>query len=93
MEFLEEVPERPGMTHEMTLEAGDIQLVNNYVTVHSRQAYSDDPARPDLRRHMLRYWISRSGLSPRVVSPEYEFGREDYFGLSRPVPKMATSTA
>ena len=88
LECLESIPERPGMTLHMALESGDIQLVNNYVTLHSRTAYQDDPARPQERRHMLRYWISRSGLSPRVVSPDYEFMREDYFGLTQPVPEL-----
>jgi hypothetical protein len=92
MDYLDDIPQRPGMTHQMRLEPGDIQLVNNYVTLHSRQPYEDDPDRPDLRRHMLRHWISRSGLSTRVVSPEYEFGREDFFGLTRPVPEMTSTT-
>lgn len=86
--YLESIPERPGVTLHMDLEPGDIQLVNNYVTLHSRTAYTDDPARPDERRHMLRYWMSRSGLSPRVVSDDYQFMREDYFGLSQPVPPL-----
>ena len=90
MEFLDEIPQRPGITHEMLLQPGDIQLVNNYVTVHSRQPYDDPPGQPELRRHMLRYWISRSGLSPRVVSPEYELGREDFFGLRLGLPEMTS---
>ena len=88
LEYLESIPRRPGVTLQMALEAGDIQLVNNYVTLHSRTAYQDDPARPDERRHMLRYWMSRSGLSPRVVSPDYEFMRDDYFGHTQPVPQL-----
>ena len=88
LEYLESIPKRPGMTLHMALEAGDIQLVNNYVTLHSRTAYQDDPARPDKRRHMLRYWMSRSDLSPRVVSPDYQFMRDDYFGLTEPVPQL-----
>ena len=37
---------------------------------------------------MLRYWMSRSGRSPRVVSPDHQFMREDYFGLTEPVPQL-----
>jgi len=35
---------------------GDVQLLNNYVTLHSRRAYDDwpDPAR---KRHLLRLWL------------------------------------
>ena len=87
-EYLESIPERPGVTLHMDLEAGDIQLVNNYVTLHSRTAYTDDPARPEQKRHMLRYWMSRSGLSPRAVSADYQFMRDDYFGLTQPAPLL-----
>ena len=87
-EYLESIPERPGVTLHMALEPGDIQLVNNYVTLHSRTAYEDDPAKPDERRHMLRYWIDRSGLGPRAVSDDYQFMREDYFGLTKPAPLL-----
>ena len=87
-EYLESIPQRPGITLEMPLEPGDIQLVNNLVTLHSRNPYDDDPAHPERRRHMLRYWISRSGVGPRRVSPDYEFIREDYFGLNGPAPDI-----
>ena len=87
-EYLESVPERPGMTLEMALRAGDIQLVNNYVTLHSRQPYEDDPSDPDSKRHMLRYWISRTAMSPRRVSREFQFIRDDYFGLDGPAPTL-----
>lgn len=33
-------------------------------------------------------WISRVGLSQRVVSPEFQFVREDYFGLTLAVPEL-----
>jgi hypothetical protein len=88
-EYLESVPERPGMMLEMALQAGDIQLVNNYMTLHSRQPYEDDPDDPQGKRHMLRYWISRTGISPRRVSADFQFLRDDYFGLTGPPPVLA----
>jgi alpha-ketoglutarate-dependent taurine dioxygenase len=40
----------------MRFEPGDVQLLNNAVVLHSREAYTDvaDPAR---RRHLLRLWL------------------------------------
>jgi Taurine catabolism dioxygenase TauD, TfdA family len=45
------------LCYEMTLEAGDIQLLNNHVTYHARTAYVDDPgAKRD--RLLFRLWLS-----------------------------------
>ena len=42
---------------------GDIQFLNNYVTLHSRRAFEDwpDPAR---KRHLLRLWLSDASGRP-----------------------------
>jgi hypothetical protein len=42
---------------DMDLLKGDIQLVNNYVVLHSRTEY-EDFAEPDRQRHMLRLWLA-----------------------------------
>lgn len=81
LSYLEGLHRLPGMSLTMTLEAGDIQLLNNYTTLHQRNPPVDDPEDPAGRRHLLRSWISRSGIGPRVVSPEFEFLRQDFFGL------------
>jgi hypothetical protein len=41
----------------MTLERGDIQLVNNLTIVHSREAF-EDYAALDKRRYLVRLWLS-----------------------------------
>ena len=41
---------------DMDLQQGDIQLINNYTTLHSRTEYEDYPE-PERRRHMLRLWL------------------------------------
>lgn len=41
----------------MTLERGDIQLVNNHVVVHARSSFEDDDDL-DKRRYMVRLWLS-----------------------------------
>ncbi|CAM5459475.1 TauD/TfdA family dioxygenase [Streptomyces abikoensis] len=40
---------------EMTLRAGDLQLLNNNVVVHGRSAFRDEPGR---RRDLLRLWLN-----------------------------------
>ena len=49
--------EDPRFCVEMHLEPGDVQLLSNHTVVHSRTGY-EDHASPDLRRHLLRLWLS-----------------------------------
>lgn len=42
---------------------GDMQFLNNHVTMHTRQAFEDFPER-DRRRHLLRIWIIAKGCRP-----------------------------
>lgn len=45
---------RPELHFRTRLEKGDLQLMNNFVVLHARTGYRDDPARP---RHLLRLWL------------------------------------
>ncbi|HYC00213.1 MAG TPA: TauD/TfdA family dioxygenase [Candidatus Limnocylindrales bacterium] len=47
----------PDFHLDMWLEPGDIQIISNHTTVHSRTAYEDWPE-PDRKRHLLRLWLS-----------------------------------
>jgi hypothetical protein len=40
----------------MDFAPGDIQLLNNFVTLHTRRAYEDWPE-PERKRHLLRLWL------------------------------------
>lgn len=42
---------------------GDMQFLNNHVTMHTRQAFEDYPEL-DRRRHLLRIWIIAKGCRP-----------------------------
>jgi hypothetical protein len=42
---------------------GDIQLLSNYVTLHSRRAFEDWPER-ERRRHLLRLWLRDTSGRP-----------------------------
>lgn len=46
------------------LQAGDIQILNNYTMVHARTSYEDFPD-ADKRRHLLRAWIKVDGAARR----------------------------
>jgi hypothetical protein len=45
----------PRFRIEMDLRPGDMQFLNNHVILHSRTAYTDDPAHP---RHLIRLWLN-----------------------------------
>ena len=51
--------------YEMVLEQGDMQFVNNYVSLHSRSEYQDhdDPAK---KRLLWRLWLMNDDLRPRT---------------------------
>ncbi len=57
MDFLDEVLRRPTLMHASYLRPGDMQMLNNHVTLHSRTAFEDhdDPA---LKRCLFRLWLA-----------------------------------
>lgn len=57
MERIERIANDPAFYVEMDFQPGDIQLLNNAVILHSREAYEDDPD-PARRRHLLRLWLA-----------------------------------
>ena len=54
--LIETVANDPTFHVEMDFQPGDIQLLNNAVILHSREAYEDDDDL-DQRRHLLRLWL------------------------------------
>jgi len=57
LELIETIANDPAFHVEMDFQPGDVQLLNNAVILHSREAYEDHE---DLgrRRHLLRLWLS-----------------------------------
>ena len=51
---------------EMTFRRGDIQLLNNYVCLHTRNAYVDWPD-PERKRRLWRLWLSDPELRPATA--------------------------
>jgi hypothetical protein len=56
LDFFDSVMNRPEMSVRMTLQQGDIQIINNTFLLHSRTAYEDFPE-PQRKRHYLRIWV------------------------------------
>ncbi|MEZ5818180.1 MAG: TauD/TfdA family dioxygenase [Hyphomicrobiaceae bacterium] len=57
LDLLDRLAESPEIHLDMTFAPGDIQLVCNHSTFHSRTAY-EDFEEPDRRRHLLRLWLA-----------------------------------
>ncbi len=75
--YFDSLPTRPGVALGMQLQTGDLQFINNFVTVHTRTAFVDDSENPARQRHLLRLWISRPE-SGRPLCPEYAAWRSGY---------------
>jgi alpha-ketoglutarate-dependent taurine dioxygenase len=58
----------PALRFDMELRRGDLQLLNNHVTVHSRTAFVDHEDKA-LRRHLLRLWLATPGGRP--LAPDF----------------------
>ncbi|HET9899279.1 MAG TPA: TauD/TfdA family dioxygenase [Streptosporangiaceae bacterium] len=75
--YFDSLPKRPGVALGMRLQTGDVQFLNNFVTVHTRTAFVDGADNPARQRHLLRLWISRPETG-RPLCPEYAAWRAGY---------------
>lgn len=77
LDLLDELMSDPRFAYSMKLSQGDLQVLNNYVNVHSRTSFEDfeDPA---LKRHLLRLWLSLPQSQP--LPP----GSLEFYGDIRP---------
>ncbi|MEM7531559.1 MAG: TauD/TfdA family dioxygenase [Chloroflexota bacterium] len=55
LDFYDNKALEEGVSLDMDLEKGDIQLISNHVTIHARTPYTDSP---EAKRHLLRLWLS-----------------------------------
>ena len=63
MELFRVIANRPGMHFTMMFKPGDLQLLNNHVTLHGRTGFEDFDE-PDRRRHLFRLWLSVPNSRP-----------------------------
>jgi hypothetical protein len=81
LEYIDELSARGDIRLDMEFRKGDIQLINNFTTIHARTAYVDGPD-PTLRRHLLRIWVKLRERRP--IGPYYA----EYEGI----PKILNRT-
>ncbi|KXS11190.1 Clavaminate synthase-like protein [Gonapodya prolifera JEL478] len=81
---LEEIAEEVAV--EMSLEAGDIQFVNNHPIFHDRLAWRDTP---DQIRHLLRLWLSTGGRGGWDLPSDGQNVRLGFVGAEPSVPLEA----
>jgi hypothetical protein len=67
LEAVQEIANRPELMLSMDFQEGDIQLINNHILMHAREAYEDFDA-PGRERHLLRMWIAVSDARRRPLS-------------------------
>ena len=72
LEVVDQLASDARLRLDMVLERGDIQLINNYTTLHSRTAFEDYPE-PELKRCMTRAWV-RSHTGRRVGAHFNDYG-------------------
>ncbi len=63
LEYLRATARDPRFHFEFRLQPGDIQLLNNYCTLHARTHFEDFPE-PEKKRHLLRLWLSTKNSRP-----------------------------
>lgn len=57
LQAVQDIANRPELMLSMDFRDGDIQLINNHILLHAREAYEDYPE-PGRERHLLRMWIA-----------------------------------
>jgi hypothetical protein len=77
LDHMDELVNRDDLKLDMMLEAGDMQFINNYTTLHARTEFVDWPE-PGRRRWMVRLWLHSFGLR-RPRRPELF---RDYEGVA-----------
>ncbi len=65
--LIDEIAAQPEFHLTMMFEPGDMQFLNNHLTLHTRTAFEDFPE-PERKRHMLRLWLSLPNGRPLAES-------------------------
>lgn len=70
LQFFESVSCREGVYLNMSFQRGDMQFLNNYTVLHARTRFEDFPE-PELRRHLIRQWITLYAGVGRKLAPGF----------------------
>ena len=82
LDVVDAIADRPELCLEMTLERGQIQLVNNFTTLHARTDFVDWPE-AERKRCMVRGWVSTNLRRP--VGRHFD----DYEGIPKTLSRAA----
>jgi alpha-ketoglutarate-dependent taurine dioxygenase len=72
LNLVEQLADNAALCADMDFEPGDIQILNNFVSLHSRAGYEDDE---NEKRHLLRLWLSAPNSRPLTSSFKVLFGK------------------
>lgn len=79
LDFMKEVLARKELHVSMELRRGDLQLVNNFLVMHSRTGYRDGPGR---QRKLLRLWLDDDN-SARLGPGKMDWYLEEHSRFAR----------
>jgi hypothetical protein len=77
LDLLDTLMPDPRLCFSMWLERGDLQILNNFVILHSRTNF-EDYEEPEKKRHLLRLWLALPESQP--LPPQWK----EYYGDVRP---------
>ncbi len=69
LSLIDELAARPETHFNVSLEPGDIVLINNYTVMHSRTSF-EDHQQEELKRHLLRLWLVL--YDGRPLAPDFD---------------------
>ncbi|MFO1313243.1 MAG: TauD/TfdA family dioxygenase [Burkholderiales bacterium] len=78
LDYFDGIANREDMALRFLLEPGDMMLWHNYLNLHSRTAFEDDPRSP---RKLLRLWLSVPNGRP--ADPRFKMRAETYERIYR----------
>ena len=70
MELFDSLSSSPEFSYAMMFQPGDMQLLNNHVTLHARSEF-EDHEEPERKRHLLRMWLATP--NSRELHPQLGF--------------------
>ncbi len=78
LDYFDSIANREDMALRLLLEPGDMMLWHNYLNLHSRTSFEDDPKAPRL---LLRLWLSLPNGRP--ADPKFRMRAETYERIYR----------
>ena len=85
LDYFDAIANREDMALRFLLEPGDMMLWHNYLNLHSRTAFEDDPKAP---RKLLRLWLTVPNGRP--ADPKFKMRAETYERIYREKTAQAT---